>query len=208
MKKKHTAMETATASEGEDLREQPLHDEAIHDGSLLTFTNHRMSPAGPKAGDIRIVDIAHALSMLPRANGHFRCFFSVAQHSLNCSYEGEARGYSKRLQLMLLLHDASEAYLADVPRPVKFNLPDYLAVENRLEQMIYDTYGLGRVVKEEQKIIDEVDTAFMYYEFERLHVGGGYQVPYKLTKAWPLLEQNMAEVEEEFITRFRSLIRL
>lgn len=182
--------------------------EKIKVAPILTYTNHRMYPVVPRMGDFRIVDIAHALSMLPRANGHFRIFYSVAQHSLNCSYEAEARGYSKRIQLALLLHDGSEAYVADVPRPVKISLGDYNLVEERLVQLIYDTFGINTLAKEEQKMVDEIDTAFMYYEFEKLHVSGGYGVKYSLTKAWPLEERNRADVEEEYINRFRDLIRI
>ena len=83
---------------------------------ICTFTNVVMYPLNPRKEDFRISDIAHALSLMTRANGHFLHFYSVAQHCLNCSYEAEARGYSRRMQLALLLHDASEAYLSDVTR--------------------------------------------------------------------------------------------
>lgn len=89
---------------------------------ISTFTNNRIDPTDPSPEDIHIEDIAHALSMMTRANGHFKTFYSVAQHSINCANEAAARGCSKRIQLACLLHDASEAYLSDITRPVKKQL--------------------------------------------------------------------------------------
>ena len=76
-----------------------------------------------------IADIAHPLSFLTRANGHFAQFYSVGQHCIQCAKEASARGYNDRLALACLLHDASEAYLSDITRPVKKNLPGYRDVE-------------------------------------------------------------------------------
>ena len=67
-------------------------------------------PLHPNTDLIDIEDIAHALSMLCRANGHFKSFYSVGQHCINCAKEAKARGYSSFVQLACLLHDASEAY--------------------------------------------------------------------------------------------------
>ena len=103
-------------------------------GTDLYFTNVVMYPLNPRKEDFRISDIAHALSLMTRANGHFLHFYSVAQHCLNCSYEAEARGYSRRMQLALLLHDASEAYLSDVTRPVKAGMPRYREIEAHLSE--------------------------------------------------------------------------
>ena len=90
---------------------------------ILTFTGKMFDPIHPDPALIDIRDIAHALSCLARANGHFPTFYSVGQHCLNCAREAIARGYSRRVQLACLLHDASEAYLSDVTRPVKAELP-------------------------------------------------------------------------------------
>ena len=91
---------------------------------ILTHTRVMFDPVHPDPALIDIRDIAHALSMLCRANGHFPTFYSVGQHCINCAAEAAARGYSRRVQLACLLHDASEAYLADVTRPVKKELPN------------------------------------------------------------------------------------
>ena len=66
---------------------------------ILTYTKKMFDPIHPQPELIDIRDIAHALSMLCRANGHFHSFHSVGQHSIHCMKEARARGYSRRLQL-------------------------------------------------------------------------------------------------------------
>ena len=73
---------------------------------ILTHSKIMFDPLHPEAELIEITDIAHALSMLCRANGHFQSFYSVGQHCINCMLEAKARGYSERVQLGCLLHDA------------------------------------------------------------------------------------------------------
>ena len=98
--------------------------------AIKTYTGIMFDPLEPNAALIRIEDIAHALAMLCRANGHFKSFYSVGQHCINCAEEAAARGYSARVQLGCLLHDGSEAYLSDVTRPVKKALSKYLEIVN------------------------------------------------------------------------------
>ena len=86
---------------------------------ITTYTGKHFDPTHPDEELICIEDIAHALSLLCRGNGHVRTFFSVGQHCILCAKEAEARGYSGRLILASLLHDASECYMSDVPRPFK-----------------------------------------------------------------------------------------
>ena len=86
---------------------------------IYTVSKRKFYPLNPRIEDILIEDIAHALSMLARANGHFPFFHSVAQHSLECANEALARGYSEKIVLACLLHDGAEAYMSDVTTPVK-----------------------------------------------------------------------------------------
>ena len=81
---------------------------------ITTVTGKHFDPMDPGNQDFNIVDIAHALSLICRGNGHIRFFYSVAQHSIACAEEAVARGYSPEVILGCLLHDASEAYLSDV----------------------------------------------------------------------------------------------
>ncbi len=175
---------------------------------IQTYTGVRMSPFKPQKSDFRISDIAHALSQMVRANGHFSIFYSVAQHCLNCCYEGEARGYSKRIQLGLLLHDATEAYISDVTRPVKAGFPDYRQMEERLNEVIFEAFGLYKFAKEEKKIIREVDDDMMYCEFAHLHISGGLGKDYSLRQKPDLTFRPMTDVEAEYIDRFQRLINM
>lgn len=117
---------------------------------ILTYTKTRIYPLRPNADDIKIEDIAHSLSLLTRANDHFKHFYSVAQHAINCYKEAKARGYSERVQLGCLLHDASESYISDLTRPVKGHLSEYLTIEERLQSLIYEKYGLSDLTQEEK----------------------------------------------------------
>lgn len=64
---------------------------------ILTYSKIKFYPLEPVKKDINIVDIAHALSLMTRANGHFKSFYSVAQNSINCCKEARSRGCSSRI---------------------------------------------------------------------------------------------------------------
>ena len=135
---------------------------------IMTYTKKMFDPLHPNAELIDIEDIAHALSMLCRANGHFKSFYSVAQHSINCMKEAKARGYSDRIQLACLLHDASEAYLSDVTRPVKAELPRYKEIEAPLQETIWNKWLGGPLTEEERKQVFDIDDAILAHEFLNL----------------------------------------
>lgn len=116
---------------------------------IRTYTGIMFDPLNPDPDLINLGDISHALSLLCRANRYFRNFYSVAQHSVNCMEDAKIRGYSRRVQLACLLHDASEAYLSDVTRPVKQEIPKYLEIEKPLQEAIWKKY-LGDLLTEEE----------------------------------------------------------
>ena len=95
---------------------------------MNTFSGKKFDPMHMNSEDVSLEDLAHALSLLCRGGGHLKYFYSVGQHSINCMKEARARGWSKRVQLACLLHDASEAYIADIIRPVKVHLPEYYKI--------------------------------------------------------------------------------
>jgi hypothetical protein len=84
----------------------------------------RYYPADPRPEDVNIADIAHALANLCRWGGHCPHFYSVAEHSVLVSYQ-----VPREHALTALMHDATEAYLGDVPRPIKVCLPEYKRME-------------------------------------------------------------------------------
>lgn len=135
---------------------------------ITTYTGKHFDPAQPERDKIDIRDIAHALSLICRGNGHVKTFFSVGQHCIHCALEAEARGYSVRLILACLLHDASECYLSDVPRPIKGNLPQYKAVEERLLEQVYIKYLGSGLTDQEEKLVKQIDNDMLYYDMLNL----------------------------------------
>jgi hypothetical protein len=101
-------------------------------------------PLDPKVSDIRIEDIAHALSNQCRFSGHTREHYSVAEHCVRVSELLEAWDCSREIQLWGLLHDASEAYLVDIPAPLKGQpaFAPYLEAERRLMLAICERFDL------------------------------------------------------------------
>ena len=133
---------------------------------INTYTKNRIDPCSPEENEIIIEDIAHALSLLCRSGGHFPSFYSVGQHSIACAKEAKARGYSKKIQLACLLHDASEAYIADITRPVKEKLQEYRVYEKKLQDMIYKKFIGEMLDKDETKLISLIDDAMLFHEFK------------------------------------------
>ena len=112
-----------------------------------------------------IKDIAHALSLMCRGNGHVQYFYSVAQHSLACAKEAKTRGYSKEVILGCLLHDGSEVYLSDVTRPIKKELTYYLEVEDALQNVIWKHFIQRDLTNRNYlKLQRKVDLSFVAFE--------------------------------------------
>jgi hypothetical protein len=82
--------------------------------------------------------------------------------------EAKARGYSERIQLACLLHDASEAYLSDVTRPVKAELPRYKEIEAPLQETIWNKWLGEPLTEEECKQVFDIDDAILAHEFLNL----------------------------------------
>jgi hypothetical protein len=135
---------------------------------ITTYMGEDFLPLAPEDNQIHIEDIAHALSLMCRANGHFVRFYSVAQHSINCANEAKARGLSAKVQIACLLHDASEAYLSDITRPVKSHLPNYREIEKRLQDTIYNKFLGSPLTDEETVYINEIDHDILVCEFNAL----------------------------------------
>lgn len=172
---------------------------------ILTYKKLEFYPLDPKIEDIDIEDIAHALSLLCRANGHFKHFYSVALHSINCAYEALKRGYSSRVALGCLLHDGSEAYLADITRPVKKHLQNYLGFEEVLQGKIFEKW-IPNLTDEELKLVFEIDDAILYYEFIELFGEKifDYTPTLKSNPRFDLID--FSTVEKEFLELFTHLI--
>lgn len=137
-----------------------------------------VDPLDMTPDDIDILDIAHSLSLQCRFNGHSHGFYSVAAHSVLVSdyierkltNEGCSWPYMRRFALAGLLHDASEAYLCDIPRPLKHQefMDGYRDAEDALLERIFAKYDCAWPMSE---LIHEADDAILQVEinYGRFH---------------------------------------
>src|SRR5271157_3917634 len=118
---------------------------------IITYKSIEFWPLDPREEEVNIFDIAHALRLLCRFNGHVRNFYSVCDHSIRVSYL-----VPPELALAGLLHDATEAYLSDIPSPTKIDLPIYKMWEKTLQETIYRRFGLPIEEPPEVKLADRI----------------------------------------------------
>jgi hypothetical protein len=116
---------------------------------MQTYSGVIFHPLDPKPETIIITDIAAALSKMCRFGGHCSRFYSVAEHCIHV-----ARHAPVRDKLTALLHDASEAYLVDIPRPIKPQLANYYELENALMEKISKRFGTTWPLPAHIKVID------------------------------------------------------
>lgn len=104
---------------------------------VSTFSGNRFYPLEPRIDRVAIEDIAHGLAYQCRFNGQTCEFYSVAQHSLVV-----ASLVPPHMQLAALLHDAAEAYLGDMVKPLKVLLPEFAQIEDKVSLIIATTFGV------------------------------------------------------------------
>lgn len=104
---------------------------------MQTFTGRRFYPLDPQADEIDPVDIAHALSLICRYGGHVKRFYSVAEHCVLLSL-----AVAPEHALWALLHDAAEAYVGDMIRPLKQQMPSYPPIEDEVLRVLAVRFGL------------------------------------------------------------------
>jgi uncharacterized protein len=122
-----------------------------------TYSGRKFYPFNPDKGDIDPVDIAQALSMQCRFNGHVKRFYSVAEHSFYVSHI-----VSPRAAFYGLMHDAPEAYIGDMIQPLKECFPEFKAIED----IIMDEVAERFQVPIDKAIIDEVHAADKWIVFQ------------------------------------------
>ncbi|MGN0572009.1 MAG: phosphohydrolase [Candidatus Fimenecus sp.] len=173
---------------------------------ISTFYGHNFDPTAPTADDLCIEDIAHALSYLSRANGHFRAFYSVARHSINCAKEVKSCGFTEKTQLLALLHDSAEAYIGDLTRPLRRHIPEFSDFERNLQKRIYEKFATTDVSDAERAAVKAADDALLYHEFKVFHGAELFETP-------PALHITLAPdtdfqaTEAEFLALYHDLKR-
>lgn len=153
---------------------------------IRTFTGLYMNVFEPTADMICIEDIAHSLSQQPRFGGHLPRWYSVAQHSVMCQVLA-----NEPHKFAALLHDAAEAYLLDMPKPIKDRLPEYKKLEDNLMKVIARKFGFEYPLNEHVKW---VDTQMLKIEWHNVMLDG---TETKLT-SW-----NHERAEYEFLKTFK-----
>ena len=172
---------------------------------ITTYSKINFTPLEPKIEDIKIEDIAHALSLMCRANGHYSEFYSVGAHCLNCYDEAVARRETPRIRMACLLHDASEAYLSDITRPVKKNLERYMEIEEKLQNMIYEKFVGEPLNDYEKQMVKTIDDALLYWEFyEFSAVKLGDSEPF-VAMTPDFYKGTMKQVEQAFLDAFNEI---
>uniref|UniRef100_E6QWC1 Phosphohydrolase n=1 Tax=mine drainage metagenome TaxID=410659 RepID=E6QWC1_9ZZZZ len=169
---------------------------------LTTFTGGKVDYANPLPEQINIMDIATALSRECRYAGHASHFYSVAQHSVLCS-----RIVLPELAIEALLHDAAEAYLKDIPSPLKALLPDYKLLEARFDRAIREHFGLPELhssaVKEADNILLVTEIRDLFPPDRVLHKTPIPAEPMN-GRIWPLSPET---AKDQFLDRFNRLQR-
>ena len=165
---------------------------------MQTVSGRQFWPIDPRPEDVHIEDIAHALSMMCRFGGHCERFYSVAEHSVLVSEHVPPED-----ALWALLHDASEAYIADIVRPAKRFLSNYKEVEGRIMAAVCTAFGLPAI---EPPSVKRADNAILADE--------AAQIMGTKPKDWVLPEQPLGVIitglspenaKSLFIERFRAL---
>lgn len=131
---------------------------------IQTVSGRRFNPLDPDPSEIDIGDIAQALANQCRFGGHAHSYYSVAQHSCLVSDLVEERGGDECATLWALLHDASEAYLVDLPHPLKHRSELgrlYAVAEDRLQAAICERFDLP---PEPPPLVKQVDRALLATE--------------------------------------------
>ena len=159
---------------------------------ITTYTGNHFDPINPDPELINIVDIAHALPMICRGNGQVSTFWSVGEHCIRV-IEGE------------LLHDESECYMSDVPRPLKQFMTVYKEQENHLLDVLYTKFLGSPLDEQEEKLIKEIDDAVLWYDMKYL-LGEDSEgdkpetcmVPDYTVRAFKDVEQEYLEIFEKY----------
>ena len=172
--------------------------------TITTYTRKHFDPVHPDPGLLCVEDFAHALPMICRGNGHVTTFWSVGEHCICCAKEAAARGYSRRLVLACLLHDASECYMSDVPRPLKQEMPRYREIEDHLLSVIYEKYLGSDLTAEEQRMMKQIDNDLLWYDLTNLLEEPQAGDAPKLHITLDYTVRPFAAVEQEYLELFEQ----
>lgn len=175
---------------------------------ITTHSGTRFPVLEARLEHVVLDDIAHSLSMQCRYNGHVPQFYSVAEHCVLVAEWVERRTKNKLLALEALMHDASEAYLCDIPAPFKPLLTNYREIEIQVERLVARRFNLAYPWHDRAKEADKRIVLNEYAElFEPTHGPCDWE-PFQGVE--PLDECNLVlfdpdEAKDAFLTTFHRL---
>lgn len=143
---------------------------------IQTLSRRKFDYNNPTPESVRFVDISNSLSRQYRFLGHTISPYTVAQHSVLCSQHHFLQELPEEERndaaLCLLLHDAPEAYLGDMPKPLKDLLPSYKEIEQRVAHVIFKKFNILELMDKYQDLIKRVDLDMLLFEADELLQGG------------------------------------
>lgn len=165
----------------------------VASGKLLDLAN-------PSADTIELEDIAQALSQTARFGGHLKRFYSVAEHSIFVAQLVKARQGTPEQVLAALFHDAHEAYLGDLPTPLKTLIRDDSDVIDRaaraLDLAIATKFGFG-FDSLNDSLIHDADLAALWHEASVLLPSGGEHLGFTPPREWQHIPEGVAVPSDE-----------
>lgn len=169
---------------------------------IETYSGIQFYPLEPEEKDVNIIDIAHSLSHLCRYSGHCKFFYSVAQHSVNIYHLLKQSTNNPVILMDGLLHDATEAYMVDLPKPLKEHMDEYSAYEERLQKVIYSYIGLPKKISSEVKHADNI---MLSHEAAILMPCRTWNFNPIVLKEISIEERLISDVRNEFLSIFYKL---
>ena len=166
---------------------------------MQTFTGKQFWPLDPRADEVYGIDIAHALSLQCRFAGHCKFFYSVAEHSCHVHDAAEPED-----RLWALLHDAAEAYVVDIPRPLKKFIIGFAEIEQRVMLAVCEKYGMS---PHEPSSIKYLDNRILATERDQIMaISDAAWDPLPPPLPITLVGWSPLEAKDQFLRRLGSLV--
>ena len=171
---------------------------------IETYTGRPFYPLNPRQEDISIIDIAHGLSLQCRYGGQISDFYSVAEHSVLLAMYAEEELHASVLDcLQILMHDAPEAFMTDIPRPVKQYMPEYREWDHGINEAIRKWLSLEGIKTPDFQ--DEIDSRIIIDERAQLKSDSGLDWGHNLKPLGLEMQKwHPRRAEIEFLMRYTA----
>lgn len=171
---------------------------------IETYTGRPFYPLNPRQQDISIIDIAHGLSLQCRYGGQITDFYSVAEHSVLLAMYAEQTLRGSVIDcLQILMHDAPEAFMTDIPRPVKQHMPEYRKWDHGINEAIRTWLSLDGIKPPDFQ--DEIDSRIIIDERAQLKSDSGLDWGHNLEPlGLEMMKWSPHRAEIEFLMRYTA----